>query len=190
VARPERDESLARRFADGESAAFEELVHRHETRVYNLCLRMLGSPEDARDATQEAFFAVFRKISSFRGDAAFTTWLHRIALNACYDALRRRRRDPVGDLPENEPDTHSVDPAERAADVVDVQRALMLVPEDFRSVLIMHDVQDMPYDQLSEVLGVPTGTVKSRLHRGRLALADLLSGTDERARASEERMQP
>ena len=190
MARPESDEALARRFTDGESATFEELVHRHGTSVYNLCLRMLGRPEDAHDATQETFFAVFRKISSFRGDAAFTTWLHRIALNACYDSLRKRRRNPIGDVPEDEPDTHSVDPAERAADTVDVQRALMLVPQDFRSVLVLHDVQDMPYDQISEVLGIPTGTVKSRLHRGRLALADLLSGTGERARTSEQKMEP
>ena len=92
---PETDELLVRRFKDGSAEAFEVLVQRHGTRIYNLCLRILGDAEEAADASQDTFLAVLRKLGSFRGDAAFTTWLHRVAVNACYDSLRRKRRRPM-----------------------------------------------------------------------------------------------
>lgn len=172
------DGELVRRFAAGDPAAFEQLVSRHEKRVYNLCYRMLGSREDARDATQEAFLAALRALPSFRGDAALTTWLHRIAVNACFDVLRRQKRAPLAELAEDaEPWPPSPDHAESAATAVDVQRALARVPEDFRAVLVLHDVQDLPYEQIGAILGIRVGTVKSRLHRGRVALAGLLRGT-------------
>jgi len=172
------DGELVRRFTAGDPAAFEQLVSRHEERLYNLSYRMLGSREDARDATQEAFLAALRALPSFRGDAAFTTWLHRIAVNACYDVLRRQRRAPVADVAEDaETWPPSPDHAESAATAVDVQRALARVPEEFRAVLVLHDVQDLPYEQIGAILGIPVGTVKSRLHRGRVSLAGLLRGT-------------
>jgi RNA polymerase sigma-70 factor (ECF subfamily) len=175
------DEELVRRFSQGDRASFEELVRRHERRVYNLALRMLGRDEDARDATQDAFLSALRKVSSFRGDAAFTTWLHRVTVNACYDMLRRRARGPLleldSELPPPEPRA-GVDPAEAAAVGVDVRRALVQVPEEFRAVLVLHDVQDMVYDDVAAVLGIPVGTVKSRLHRGRVMLARALGHGD------------
>lgn len=182
------DELLVRRFLEGDDASFAELVRRHERRVYNLCLRMMGQPEDARDATQDAFLTALRKLRGFRGDAAFSTWLHRVAVNACYDILRRRQRRPEEPLPE-EPGPLPGDIAETVADVVDVQAALLLVPEEFRAVLILHDVQDLPYDEIADIVGVPLGTVKSRLHRGRVALAALLSGTTAHPDASEGKME-
>ena len=105
---PTRDEDLVRRYLSGDRAAFAALVERHERRVYNLALRMTGREEDARDATQDAFLTVLRKLSSFRGEAAFTTWLHRVTVNACYDLLRKRQRAPLldrgeDDLPAREP---------------------------------------------------------------------------------------
>lgn len=149
-------------------------MERHERRIYNLAYRMLGRPEDAADATQEVFLTCLRKLSGFRGTSAFTTWLHRVAVNVCYDALRRRgREEPAADPPEATP---TPDPAEASAAAVDVQRALMRVPEDFRTVLILHDVQGVPYEEVAEALGTPVGTVKSRLHRGRVALARALRG--------------
>jgi RNA polymerase sigma-70 factor (ECF subfamily) len=183
------DEQLIRGFAGGDAGAFEDLVRRHEQRIYNLCLRMLGRPEDARDATQDTFLTALRKLGSFRGDAAFSTWLHRVAVNACFDILRKRGRRAEEPLPED-PGPGPGDVAETAADVVDVQAALLRVPEEFRAVLVLHDVQDLPYDEIAEILGIPMGTVKSRLHRGRLALAALLSGTDGRTAASEGKMEP
>lgn len=177
--RPDAD--LVRAAAAGDHDAFATLVRRHEVRVYNLALRMTGSPEDARDASQDALLTAFRKLGSFRGDAAFTTWLHRVTLNACYDLLRKRSRQPLLDrLPEHELEAPPLpDPADATIAAVDVQRALDEVPPGHRAVLVLHDVQDLAYEQVAAILEVPVGTVKSRLHRARLALARALSETRE-----------
>src|SRR5439155_14348570 len=174
------DAELIERYLRGDSAAFSALVRRHERRVYNLCYRMLGRDDDARDASQDAFLTALRKLSSFRGEAQFTTWMHRVAVNACYDVLRRKRREPMLEAPRDEdapepPGPSSPDHADSAVTAVDVQRALVQVPQEFRAVLILHDVQDLAYEDIAEALGVPVGTVKSRLHRGRVALAKLLA---------------
>lgn len=168
------DEELVRRYLAGDRAAFGTIVERHERRVYNLAYRMLGRPEDAADAAQDAFVACMRKLQGFRGASSFTTWLHRVTLNVCYDALRKRSRErPSEDTPDRlAPD----DPANEAAAAVDVHRALQRVAEDFRAVLVLHDVQGMPYEDVAEALGIPVGTVKSRLHRARLAMARELGG--------------
>jgi RNA polymerase sigma-70 factor (ECF subfamily) len=181
-----RDEDLVRRYLSGDRGAFSTLVERHERRVYNLALRMTGREEDARDAAQDAFLTVLRKLSSFRGEAAFTTWLHRVTVNACYDLLRKRQRQPMlergggpDDLPSPEP-SPAPDHADAVDLSIDVQRALREVPEDFRAVMILHDVQDLGQDEVATILGIPVGTVKSRLHRGRIALAKALHVDRER----------
>jgi RNA polymerase sigma-70 factor, ECF subfamily len=178
VSDPEGDGSLVRRFLDGETSAFGILVERHQTRVFNLCLRILGNREDAYDAAQETFMAALRKVGQFRGDAAFTTWLHRVAVNACYDELRRQQRRPMlhvvapGDADEpREPGPPSVDHADEVSGAIDAAAALARVPEEFRVALVLADVQDLPYEQIARILEVPVGTVKSRVHRGRLAMA-------------------
>jgi RNA polymerase sigma-70 factor, ECF subfamily len=182
---PDRD--LVYRSIAGDRFAFPELVRRHERRVYNLSYRMLGREEDARDATQDAFMIALRKLSSFRGDAAFSTWMHRVTVNACYDILRKRKREP-GALPnEVEAGPSHPDHAETTALSVDVRRALLRVPFEFRAPLVLHDVQDLPYDEIAEILGVPVGTVKSRIHRGRVALAAALGERFGHPRTSEER---
>lgn len=178
----EPDGSLVRRFLEGEPSAFDELVRRHQTRVYNLCLRILGNPDDARDATQDAFISALRKLAQFRGDAAFTTWLHRVAVNACYDELRKRRRRPLLHVVSEGEDDHvrepgSPDPdhADAIAGSLDAAAALMRIPEEFRFALVLADVQDLAYDEIGRILDVPVGTVKSRVHRGRLALAKVMA---------------
>jgi RNA polymerase sigma-70 factor, ECF subfamily len=164
------DEELVRRHLAGDGRAFTILMQRHERRVYNLAYRMLGRREEAADAAQDVFVTCLRKLGGFRGSAAFSTWLHRVALNVCYDALRKRsREDLVEEVPP--PRTSGFDLAEATAVAVDVHRALQRVPEDFRAVLILHDVQGIPYEEIAEAIGVPVGTIKSRLHRGRVALA-------------------
>lgn len=168
------DSELVRRFQGGADQAFGVLMARHERRVYNLAYRMLGSAEDARDATQDAFLSCFRHLSAFRGDAAFSTWLHRIAVNACYDSLRKRRDTTSLDDRPLDP-APLPDHAEQTSSALDVQRALSSVPTDFRVVLVMHEVQDLPVEEIAAVLEVPVGTVKSRLHRGRVALGRALS---------------
>jgi RNA polymerase sigma-70 factor, ECF subfamily len=180
VTEPERDEQLVRRFLGGDVAAFSLLVRRHEARIYHLCLRILADPEDAADAAQDAFLTALRKLDQFRGEAAFTTWMHRVAVNACYDILRKRKRAPMlralandeaGDL---EPGPPHPDHADRVAGSADVATALAAVPEEFRVALVLADVQDLPYDEIARILDVPLGTVKSRVHRGRIALARVM----------------
>jgi RNA polymerase sigma-70 factor (ECF subfamily) len=180
----ERDEDLVRRAVDGDRAAFGIIVERHERRVYNLALRMTGRQEDARDATQDAFLTALRKLASFRGEAAFTTWLHRVTVNACYDLLRKRGRAPLlSTLEDHDPEPPAWPDHAEATDLsIDVQRALLAVPEDYRVVMILHDVQDLPYEEVAAIVGIPVGTVKSRLHRGRVALARALGGGPERER--------
>jgi RNA polymerase sigma-70 factor (ECF subfamily) len=177
------DTDLVARARDGEDDAFAEIVRRHERRVYNLAYRMLGRTEDARDAAQEAFVSCYKNLRKFRGDAAFSTWLHRIAVNACYDVLRKRPQEPV-ELNEALGGAASSDHADRTTSAVDIQRALTNLPADFRVVVIMHDVQGFPYEDIAGALEVPIGTVKSRLHRGRVALGVALGlpGKTERSR--------
>jgi RNA polymerase sigma-70 factor (ECF subfamily) len=181
-----RDEDLVRRYLEGDADAFASLVKRHERRVYNLSLRMTGSEEDARDATQDAVLSALRKLSSFRGEAAFTTWMHRVTVNACYDVLRKKRREPMLDLggEDGERSGPEPPPAPDIADAsdlsIDVRRALLEVPEDFRVVMILHDVRDLPQEEIAAILEIAVGTVKSRLHRGRVALAKAMGVARER----------
>ncbi len=175
----ERDEELVRRFKAGEPEAFTDLVRRHQHRVYSVCLRMLGDADAAADVAQDTFIAVLRKLDGFRGDAAFTTWLHRVVVNACYDELRRTRRRPMlhvlaDDGPEHEAGPPAPDHADEVAGTHDAAAAIASIPEEFRMAVVLADVHDMAYEQISKVLDVPVGTVKSRVHRGRLALAATL----------------
>lgn len=175
----ERDEDLVRRYVGGEAEAFTELVRRHQQRVYSLCLRMLGDADAAADVAQDTFLTVLRKLGSFRGEAAFTTWLHRVAVNACYDELRRKQRRPMlhvatEGVTDREAGPPILDHADEVAGTSDVARALASIPEEFRAALVLADVHDMAYERIARVLDVPVGTVKSRVHRGRLALAEAL----------------
>jgi RNA polymerase sigma-70 factor (ECF subfamily) len=178
VSRSEPDDALVARYQRGDRAAFATLVERHQTRVYNLALRVTGNPEDAADATQDAFIQALRKLSSFRGDSAFTTWMHRVTVNACYDILRKRRRQPMlhvvsddPDGPTHEPGPPQADHADEVTGSLDAQEALRHVPDEYRAVLVLADVHDLPFQEIAKILEIPIGTVKSRAHRGRLALA-------------------
>jgi RNA polymerase sigma-70 factor (ECF subfamily) len=182
------DGELVRRTLEGDSAAFTVLVRRHERRVYSVALRMLGRPEDASDASQDAFLTAFTKLDRFRGEAAFSTWLHRVTVNACYDILRKRTRQPLlhaaGDDPRPpEQGPPAPDHADRVAVALDAAEALGRVPEEFRAALILADVEDLPYEEISQILQVPLGTVKSRVHRGRIALAEAMGLREPRAPA-------
>jgi RNA polymerase sigma-70 factor (ECF subfamily) len=169
------DRGLVERFQNGDRQAFVELMQRHERRVYNVAYRMLGRVEEARDVTQDAFLSCYRNLDRFRGDSAFTTWLHRIAVNACYDLMRKRV--PAASLDEqlSEP-APAPDHADQASLAADVQRALLTVPQDYRAVLVLFELHDLSVDQIASTLEIPVGTVKSRLHRGRAALGRALSG--------------
>ncbi len=195
--RDSTDAAVARAAGAGDRDALELLLERHVDRIHAVCRRIVGNPEDALDATQEAMLAVVRGIGRFDGRSAFSTWCYRVATNASLDELRRRGRRPV---PTETIDEVAAPPGvpERAAaggeDVVDarldVDRALAGLPEDFRVAVVLRDLADLDYPEIAAVLGVPVGTVKSRIARGRSALKARLvpqpgnqPGPDERPRA-------
>ena len=174
------DEELLAAHLRGDRRAFGELVTRHERRIYGLCLRILGSREDAEDATQEAFIAALRRAGSFRHEAAFSTWLFRIAINAATDQARRRGRARTVPLETDEfagAAPSGGDPSGVVPSALALQAALRRVPEDFRAALVLCDLYGFPYAQAAEILEVPVGTVKSRVFRGRLALGEQLAVT-------------
>lgn len=183
-----RDLDAARR---GDLAAFNRLVLQYQTRVYNLCYRMLGDPDEAADATQEAFISAWRAMSRFKGEG-FRNWLLRIATNACLDLLRSRKRRPTqsldaplhldGDGDEMEPlpipDTDpSVDPVGsvlRAEVWASIQSGLETLPDDQRAALVLVDMQGFSYEEVAAVTGANLGTVKSRINRARSRMRDYL----------------
>ena len=164
------DAALARRAGRGDDGALAVLLGRHADRVHALCRRVIGDPDDALDATQEALIAVARGIGRFDGRSAFTTWLYRVATNAALDELRRRRRPPrpAGDVPDSRAGAAAIDDA--VADRVDVDRALGELPGEFRVAVVLRDLCDLDYAAIAAVLQVPVGTVRSRIARGRAAL--------------------
>ena len=175
----ERD--LIERSQRGDTQAFDRLVGEHYVMVYNTAYRMLGSPELAEDATVEAFARAYRSLDRFRGDSAFSTWLYRIVTNVCLDYLRGSTQ-PVASLDEGwgeecdqqrEVPDESANPArtalQRRRQQV-VHQALQRLSGDHRAVLVLYDLHGFPYEEVSAILGVPVGTVKSRLNRARHAL--------------------
>lgn len=181
------DEELLAAHLQGDRTAFGALMARHERRIYGLCFRMLGNREDAEDATQEAFIGALRRAGSFRGEAAFSTWLYRVAVNAATDLARRRGRSRTVPLETEEAHRDVAaggDPSGAVATSLTVQAALRAVPEDFRIALILCDLYGFGHAQAAEILGVPIGTVKSRVFRGRLALGTQLAEQAEQAGAA------
>ena len=176
------DAELIAAHCAGDPDAFGELFRRHRDRMWAVAVRTCGDREMAADAVQDGFLAAFRRADSFRGEAAVTTWLHRIVVNACLDRLRRRR--PTTPLPEYD----SLDLADRRDDhastesAIDVRAALAQLPEGQRLALVLVDMHGLGVTEAAQVLGVAEGTVKSRCARGRAALAELL-GVDPRSGA-------
>ena len=180
-ARP--DEDLARRAAAGERAALELLLSRHLDQIHAVCRRVLGHPEDALDATQEALIAVTRGLHRYDGRSLFTTWLYRVATNAALDELRRRKRRPEPvELSDDRPAGGGGAGGAGAASTVesavaarlDVDAALAGLSPEFRAAVVLRDLCDLDYAEIAEVLDVPVGTVRSRIARGRAAIADQL----------------
>lgn len=170
------DEHLVAEFVrTGDQAPLEVLLARHESRVFGMAYRILGNRSDALDATQDVFLTVFRKARSFRHQAAFTTWLYRLTANACHDIGRRKARAPV---PVEEL------PVQQAAmggpeDRLQVEQALRSLPLDQRTPIVMRDLYTMSYEEIAAATGVPRGTVKSRIARGRARLAQVLAAGGE-----------
>ncbi len=177
-AQPPSDEELARR-APHDDDALDELLRRHTAHVHALCRRVLGNADDALDATQEALLAISRKISTFDGRSRFSTWCYRVATNAALDEARRRARRPrpVDALPDT--GTPRPGPDDVVANRIDIDAALGSIPPEFRAAVALRDLVGMDYAEIADVLGIPAGTVRSRIARGRAALADILGNRDD-----------
>jgi RNA polymerase sigma-70 factor, ECF subfamily len=170
------DPELVTRFLEGDTEAFTTLTRRHEDKIFAIAWRITGDRSDALDATQDALITVYRKVGSWRGESAFSTWLYRIVVNATRDVMRKKGRAPI---PEEEvtPRPSSDDVEGEVTTRLDVRRALMELPEDYREAVVMHDIGGIPYEEIAEATGVALGTVKSRISRGRKKLARSLEPT-------------
>jgi RNA polymerase sigma-70 factor (ECF subfamily) len=165
------DAALLRAHVAGDRYAFTELVRRHRDRLWAVALRTLSDREEAADALQDALISAFRSADRFRGDAAVTTWLHRIVVNACLDRIRRRQARPTVPLADTDPAPIAPVDSETA---LDVRAALARLPHDQRVALVLVDIQGYAVSEAAAILRVPEGTVKSRCARGRARLAALL----------------
>jgi RNA polymerase sigma-70 factor (ECF subfamily) len=185
-----QDRRLAQALKRGESAAFEELVRTNQHRIYGLCLRMLGDRGEAEDLAQEVFLSVFKNIQTFREESLLSTWVYRIARNHCLNRikfLRRRaheRQQPLEDTRQADLAGESLaDPLggsrparpDRAAEGRELERRILAemqhLSEDHRELVLLRDFEQLSYDEIQEITGLPEGTVKSRLHRARMELA-------------------
>ncbi|GAB3592542.1 RNA polymerase sigma factor SigM [Angustibacter peucedani] len=167
------DAELLAAHVEGDVDAFGELVRRHRDRLWAVAVRTLGDREEAADALQDALVSAYRRAGSYRGEAAVTTWLHRVVVNACLDRVRRRASRPTVALPEQEPaDRHDDHASTEVA--IDVRAALEQIPEHQRQALVLVDMHGLSVAEAAQVLGVAEGTVKSRCARGRAALLPLL----------------
>lgn len=180
---PRSDADLLTDHVAGDPEAFNELVRRHRDRLWAVALRTCGNPDDAADALQDALISAFRHAESFRGQAAVTTWLHRIVVNACLDRGRRAAARPTVPLQiDRTEDTPGLpEPADPHDDISRVELRLALedalaqLPVDQRAAVVLVDVHGMAVEQAAEVLDCPVGTVKSRCSRGRAKLAEILN---------------
>lgn len=180
------DKDLIRRVLDGDQEAFADLMARNEKQVYNLCLRMAGDPEDARDLTQESFLKAWRGLQFYKSECSFSTWLYRLSTNVCIDHLRSRKRkgavslsvtDEGGEeteleIPDAEPlpEQQIIHREERQA----IAAAMNRLEEEYRTVLTLRVVEELSYEQIAEVLDLKAGTVKSRIARARIKLKKIL----------------
>jgi RNA polymerase sigma-70 factor (ECF subfamily) len=173
------DYGLAQAAAAGDMQAFDELYQRHSRRVYSLCLRMTGNVSEAEDLTQEVFIQLFRKIGSFRGESAFTTWLHRLTVNQVLMHFRKRsvkleQTTDEGDTPVQIVRGTENPNAMPVVDRIALDKAIKQLPPGYRTVFILHDIEGHEHEEIARMLGCSVGTSKSQLHKARMKLRDLL----------------
>jgi RNA polymerase sigma-70 factor (ECF subfamily) len=187
-----RERLLVRRLKQREERAFEELIRLYQHKIYNVVYRLLGRPDEAEEVAQEVFITVFKSIDSFRGDARLSTWLYRVATNQAKNRLKylgRRSHKATGELDEAaERELQSAQPSALQPHVVGpeaalagrqleeiVQAGIATLDDEHREVIVLRDVEELSYEEIAAILGVPTGTVKSRLFRARMALKDYMA---------------
>jgi RNA polymerase sigma-70 factor (ECF subfamily) len=186
-----RDEALALAAQKGNAEAFASLVDRHKGRVYRTLYQVVGHDQDAQDLAQEVFLRLYRSLDSFRGDAAFTTWLHRLTINIALDWLRARKRRPLQvplEPPPDEPDgpvrelrSDGLTPEEealRSERQRQIRHAIMDLSQDYREVVMLYHFQHLSYQQIADRLGVPVRTVETRLYRAKRLLKEALTAKE------------
>jgi len=184
----EMPEAEAIRLAQqGDVTAFERIYRLHNRRVYALCLRMVGNTAEAEDLTQDAFLQLFRKIATFRGESAFSTWLHRLAVNVVLMKLRKKTLSETPLDETNDPDDESSGPRRQlgapdlvltgSIDRVHLNRAIEQLPPGYKQVFVLHDVHGFEHNEIATIMGCSVGNSKSQLHKARMRLRDLLQET-------------
>ena len=170
------------RAQQGDASAFEALYHLHKRRVYSLCLRMTANTATAEDLTQEAFLQLFRKIGTFRGESAFSTWLHRMAVNVVLMQLRKKGLNvvPLEETMEGEEESAKKEPGADdmhlagSVDRLQLQQAIGELPPGYRMIFLLHDVQGYEHNEIADMVGCSIGNSKSQLHKARMKLRELL----------------
>ena len=175
------DFALAQRAGRGDMEAFEEIFRRNHRLVYGLCLRMTHDVSEAEDVTQEVFILLLRKVGGYRGEANFTTWLHRLTVNQVLMRFRKnksRREDSLGEGESQAPEALTT-PASRPAQLTDritLERAIALLPPGYRAAFVLHDVEGYEHEEVARMMGCAVGTSKSQLHKARAKLRKILAG--------------
>jgi RNA polymerase sigma-70 factor, ECF subfamily len=170
------------RAKQGDAAAFEVLYNLHKRRVYSLCLRMTANTAEAEDLSQEAFLQLFRKIGTFRGESAFSTWLHRMAVNVVLMRLRKKGLSvvPLEETMETDEESPKKEPGAQdpslagAVDRLELQRAVEALPPGYRTIFVLHDIEGFEHNEIAELVGCSIGNSKSQLHKARMKLRDSL----------------
>ncbi len=166
----------------GDPRAFEVLYNMHKRRVYSLCLRMVRNPAEAEDLSQEAFMQLFRKIGTFRGDSAFSTWMHRLTVNIILMRIRKKGLDQVS-LDQDRDDGQDLPPREYGSEDIDLlglvdritlERAIAALPKGYRTVFVLHDVEGYEHNEIARIMGCSVGNSKSQLFKARLKLRSIL----------------
>jgi RNA polymerase sigma-70 factor, ECF subfamily len=173
------DVELTKLVASGNITAFEEIYQRHHRRTYSICLRMTQNPSEAEDLTQEVYIQIYRKAGSFRGESAFSTWLHRLTVNQVLMHFRRRsfkneRTTEDGEMPE--PIIIQAESSQKSPllDRIDIDNAVEQLPAGYKTIFILHDIEGFDHEEISRKIGVSVGTSKSQLHKARLKMRKLL----------------
>ena len=184
------DSELVERFKSGDRRAFDELVRRYQHRVFTLAMRWMGDEQIANEVAQDVFIALFRSLKNFRGDAQLSTWIYRVVINHCKNRKQYRRRRKMSRHEPLEGDRNDDDDGPKRQIAADgplpdaavhqsdaerlIREALEQLPEEQRTIIVLRDIEDLSYEEISELLGLARGTVKSRLHRARAQLARIL----------------
>ncbi len=180
-----KDLQLYNKALEGDIEAFEELFSSNYTRIYNLCYRMMRNSQDAEDMLQESMLKAWRKLKSFQRSSSFSTWLHRIAVNTCLDAIRKRKDnknslDEMGEFGKEIADDTSSSFDERSVQRQAIEAALMKLKERERVIIVLKDVQGYSYEEMAQILECPLGTVRSRLSRARNTMVKILNDMEQK----------